>query len=758
MEKLRQIPYALVVADHDLIDMTGEDFLTRSRASYRREVIFCCGRESQSQGALARLVRVLRVARVLFYPIDPEEMCRQVALLLGLRVPAVSLTLEAQPESAALLNKVWSKFEETNKERMAHLRQAAESASRGQLSPLARRQAEREAHQLAGSMGTFGLPTASLLARELETGFAGSLPVSVEQGLRMSGLVLRLESEFLQHDPAVVPASSGPGDRVVLVVSDEGPLLTDLVSLKGQLRINITPLPSDVRQVMSTVSIGGVIVDLPDDEQLIEERMALLQELSARSPHLVLVAIIPEDTLQWRVRASEGHERIVLARPVTAVQVMEALESRLSTIQAESRILAVDDDPMVLACLESLLQPLKYQLTTLSDPLDFWEKLEVVAPDLLILDIDMPHVSGVELCRAVRSDPRWADLPIMFLSSYNDSSVVHRIFQAGADDFVFKPVVGPELLTRIGNRLARTQVYRTAADTDALTGAMTRGRGSLAIRHHLAMASRRGQIVSLALIDLDRFKQINDRHGHAVGDEVLRRAARLLCESVRGEDLVVRWGGEEFVVALYTMPRSGASKRLQSVLTRLSQQYFAGADQEPFQVTFSAGVAEFPHDGLDLSSLVEVADQALYTAKAEGRNRIVLAGAANGSCPRSADLVLVEDDHPLAEAIIGAAESRGYRIECFSSAEVALSALTGPEAQLRGRVLVVDQNLPQMSGLEMLRQLQPLIPRQRVVLLSGQMQEAQVLEGLDLGAVDYVPKPFILSALMRKLEYLLLSA
>ncbi|MEW6277836.1 MAG: response regulator [Candidatus Eremiobacterota bacterium] len=755
--KLKGAPFALVVIDQSLKPDSGMEFLADIRHFYSGEVVFCCGPEAKAQNVLTRLVRHHRVSRVLFQPVDPDELCRVVAMLLGLRMPGVAMVSPAPTAAAEMLGGVWKKFEQTNRDRVAAVRRAVQSACDGGLEPETRRQAEREAHQLAGSMGTFGLPGASLLARELENALSGTRPLDRDEALRLAELARRLEADVDRHGQAtaVLPVSSQDGERALLVVSDDGPLTADLVALPGTFKVQVTPHPSDVRQALARVSSGAVVVDLPPDEEATRERLALLQELGARAPHLVLVALIPEESLEWRVRAAETADRLVLARPVTAGQLVETVEERLSGLLTESRVLAVDDDPVVLASLEVLLKPLNYRLTTLNDPLEFWERLEIVAPDLLILDIDMPHVSGIELCRAVRSDPRWADLPIMFLSAYNDSAMVHRIFQAGADDFVFKPIVGPELITRIGNRLSRTRLYRAAADVDALTGAMTRRRGSEALRHHLALARRRGTPLSVAVLDLDHFKQVNDRFGHPTGDQVLRRVARLLQESVRGEDMVIRWGGEEFVVALYTMPREGAGRRLEDVLSRLSQEVFTGPSGEPFHVTFSAGVAQFPDDGQDLPTLVDVADRALYQAKAGGRNQVVLAGAPSHRESRKTELVLVEDDHPLAEAIVGAAESRGFRVDWFARAEEALHALGGVRPLLSTRVLVVDQDLPGMSGLDLLRGLREVSPRPKVVLLSGKMQEREVLEGLDLGAVDYVAKPFHLSVLIRKLERLL---
>jgi DNA-binding response OmpR family regulator len=125
-----------------------------------------------------------------------------------------------------------------------------------------------------------------------------------------------------------------------------------------------------------------------------------------------------------------------------------------------ANVLVVDDDLQLLDFLRTLLQPWGFNLTLLNDPQQFWKTLENSAPDLLILDVEMPHLSGIDLCQVVRNDPRWSELPILFLSARTDSETVHRVFSVGADDYVNKPVMGPELIARMLNRLERVQMLR----------------------------------------------------------------------------------------------------------------------------------------------------------------------------------------------------------------------------------------------------------------------------------------------------------
>lgn len=113
----------------------------------------------------------------------------------------------------------------------------------------------------------------------------------------------------------------------------------------------------------------------------------------------------------------------------------------------------VDDDVELLQILPDLLKPWRFKLTTLDDPRQFWEVLQAIDPDLLVLDIEMPYLSGIELCKVLRTHTYWCKLPVMFLSIHNDTSISDQVFASGANDFINKPVVAPQLANRIINRL-----------------------------------------------------------------------------------------------------------------------------------------------------------------------------------------------------------------------------------------------------------------------------------------------------------------
>ncbi|BAY51715.1 two-component response regulator [Thermostichus vulcanus NIES-2134] len=351
-----------------------------------------------------------------------------------------------------------------------------------------------------------------------------------------------------------------------------------------------------------------------------------LQQLRQHRPPIPALVFTARDTWRDRLAAIRLGSRMTLSKPVDVERLLQTLEQLLQPQEMTSAsILAVDDDAVTLAILKRLLEPWGMSVTSLQDPDQFWDVLETTNPELVILDVQMPGINGLELCQVVRNDPRWNQLPILFLTATTDPALVTQLFAVGADDFVNKPIVGPELITRIINRLERTRLLKRLAEVDPLTGLSNRRKATEDIERFLTLASRQQQTLCIAVLDLDYFKRINDTYGHDVGDQVLVTTARMLRQSLRIEDVVARWGGEEFLIALYGISLEVAKHRLAICLQRLRNHTFHAPNHDSFKVTFSAGISQFPTHGQSLVQLVKMADDALYAAKAAGRSQIMTA-------------------------------------------------------------------------------------------------------------------------------------
>ncbi|MCC6751658.1 MAG: diguanylate cyclase [Deltaproteobacteria bacterium] len=544
---------------------------------------------------------------------------------------------EAQERIRTVLAEGWARFESTLPERLAVLEQAAEALGLGPLEPQLGERALRQAHSLAGSLGTFGLPEGTALARQMEQLLrAGPGPTERARLLELVGKVRR-EIGRGRRNGAVEPrrpaaAFSSIVPQSVLVVDDDETAAELLVAeaTSRQMFARAARGSEEARHAIARERPDVVVLDLHLTEGL-PEALELLRELAAAKPPIPVLALTASGHLSARVEATRLGVQRFLQKPLAPGQVLDEVSAVHAGQQpAANRVLVVDDDPAILSVVRGLLESYGVKITTLADPMRFWEVFTDVAPDLVVLDVTMPEVSGIDLCRVLRADPSSRSIPILFLTANEEGKTVREAFAAGADDVISKPIVAGELVTRVTGRLRRLQVLRAVSDTDPLTGAANRRRGRDLLQRYLGLARRHGQPMALCLLDLDHFKSVNDRFGHAAGDQVLQRLAELLRSSLRSEDVVARWGGEEFLVGLYPATKEQAAVRLEHALDDLSAEHFFAPDGTTFSVTFSAGVAQFPADGADLSSLYAVADRALYAAKDAGRARVVVAPTRQG--------------------------------------------------------------------------------------------------------------------------------
>jgi diguanylate cyclase (GGDEF)-like protein len=367
-----------------------------------------------------------------------------------------------------------------------------------------------------------------------------------------------------------------------------------------------------------------VLIDL-DSLASLTAGYSLIHHCHQQSPAIPTLVFAQHDDLDKRLEVIRQGGRLLLQKPIAPAQVFEAVQQVIQrTGTAQAKVLIVDDDESILRILKLLLEPWGLKVITLSDPHRFLKMLEANVPDLLILDIELPDISGIELCQVVRNDLRWSHLPILFLTAHNDSTSINDVFRFGADDFVSKPVVGPELVTRIINRLERMKLARNLAELDPLTGVANSTKSHQELENFLKLAERWQQPVAIAVLDVDRMAQINDQHGQPGGDAILRQFGQLLRRFFRSEDIVARWGGTEFVIGMYGMTQAEGMHRVSQVLQELQQQGFTLAEDMKVPVTFSAGVAQYPQDGKDARSLYRSAVVALKQAKQSGRNCIIL--------------------------------------------------------------------------------------------------------------------------------------
>jgi diguanylate cyclase (GGDEF)-like protein len=248
-------------------------------------------------------------------------------------------------------------------------------------------------------------------------------------------------------------------------------------------------------------------------------------------------------------------------------------------------------------------------------------------PNLVLMDMQMGRYSGATLARMIRFDPEWLGLPIVYLSSEENRERQLEALSHGGDDFLTKPVSDHYLQRAVLVRCYRARQLEKLATRDSLTGLLKHSLANAEIENEFARSVRAGQESVVAMLDLDHFKRVNDRYGHRAGDMVIKGLANLLRHRLRKSDILGRYGGEEFIVALVDCALDDARAVMASVCERLSRIVFNAGDQE-FSVTVSIGLARM-NDYPTVEAAIEAADKALYERKHSGRNGVSLAPDSN---------------------------------------------------------------------------------------------------------------------------------
>ncbi|NHC36967.1 response regulator [Scytonema millei] len=417
---------------------------------YRLKPLENKGAGSREQGAGGR--------RELGEKKQPSSRSVAPASTVNQQLTTPNLTSEQQTLSAVA--GIWHKFKPRVAEQIGVLEQASAAVSTNNtLSSELLESARKEAHTLAGSLGTFGLAQGSKLAKEIEQMLKGDRAVLQSEATNFCQLVLALRQEIEQKGEVGKPQADSE-QPLLLIVDRNGSIAQQLTAAAPDrgFRVAIANNLDTARNKLYQEHPSIVLLD-PDLCPRHEESLSLLAELKQRQPPVPVLVLTEQTDLSHRLQIARSGGCTFLQKPMPVAQVLEAIAQSLENApHAEAHLLVVDDDPKILAVLPALLKPWGMKVTTLDDPRRFWETLEATAPDLLILDVEMPYVNGIDLCQVVRNEPRWSELPILFLTVHHDADIVDRVFSAGADDFVSKPIVGSELVTRIVNRLERMKL------------------------------------------------------------------------------------------------------------------------------------------------------------------------------------------------------------------------------------------------------------------------------------------------------------
>jgi len=289
-----------------------------------------------------------------------------------------------------------------------------------------------------------------------------------------------------------------------------------------------------------------------------------------------------------------------------------------------ARVLVVDDTPLNVKLLTLQLEYEDYIVNTAANGLEALAKIEADKPDIVLLDVMMPGLDGFETCRRIRANPATAHIPVVMVTALQDVDDLVRGFEAGADDFLTIPVNSLALIARIRSQLRQKRYYESLLEQsliDPLTAAFNYLEAQ--VPRLIARCRAAHKPIAVLMIDVDHFKRINDEHGHAAGNHVLKEIVNRITSALRPPDLVARMGGEEFAVV---MPETGLDAG-HRIAERLCSR-IAGTLVADVAITVSIGAAVIQPDTEEEEpdAALRRADAALYEAKRAGRNRAMADG------------------------------------------------------------------------------------------------------------------------------------
>lgn len=380
-----------------------------------------------------------------------------------------------QQKTKAALTTLWKSVKPQQVARLLCLKQMFQQLKAAALTPEIRQSGCQAAHGLTGVLGIFGMTAGSESARAIQNLLQGQAPIAPKDQARLKTLIDSLDETINQSiRPSAAPPQAPGMPLLVLVDPDldlaavldhqlraEGltvEVLPHLVALRKLLTALSTDLDKDTHQsVAKRIAPDVVLFDFSSRNT---HDLAALSALVSQVPSLMVLICSADGALESRVNVSQLGDYPFLYRPDVAGVVRGIALLRSWPQLAGHKILAVDDDPQILATLRTYLEPQGLQIITVNKPVEFWQALQESAPDLLLLDISMPKFSGIELCQVVRQAPFWNRLPIVFFTSHADVHVQQAAFRAGADDLIEKSLPCSELLSHLYSQIKRSYLQQ----------------------------------------------------------------------------------------------------------------------------------------------------------------------------------------------------------------------------------------------------------------------------------------------------------
>lgn len=483
-------------------------------------------------------------------------------------------------------------------------------------------------HTLSGAIGNYGYVELSRNMRDFEEYLQQLLDYSEVNATHCS----EISHMVAQIKEIIQKKTSAQFSEVVLSnKAIENHLLLYLVEAQGKFEHDLQKSLSEVGyELVLLKTLAELLVftekRLPaaiiiDGCHLDDKEISVLERLK-QYHQITMLCLVKHDDLSTRIKSIQAGASVFLCKPINVSYLTNRLVQICSMSANENyRILILEDSEYLAAYYALILEEAGMTVRAITNPMNLMKEMRDFNPRLLLLDLYLSGCTGFDLAKVVRQEERYASLPIVFVSTETDRYKQLAILSGcGGDDFLTKPVLPQNLVAAIKSRAQRSALVVSYIVQDSLTQLLNHSYSLTQLELEIARAHREHQGISVAMIDLDHFKLVNDEYGHPVGDMVLKKVAGYISGVLRRTDFIGRYGGEEFIIIFSNTSMDNAVRLCNKICEKFSTEPFADNGNE-FFVTLSIGIANYPtYQTAD--ALVAAADRALYQAKLKGRNRV----------------------------------------------------------------------------------------------------------------------------------------
>jgi len=447
--------------------------------------------------------------------------------------------------------------------------------------------------------------------------------LSSESVYQLDRLMQRLSRMGLRHADPVPGTFIVPSRKPVYLLLNQGERAERLARQLQFFGLQAQALASSAafHASLHEHPPSAILMDVDFDGSANGLRLVSALRHAPGTPPAVLFYSAQDAVAPVRLAAVRAGGKEFLSGALDASVLLEKIEALTAVTEDDPyRVLVIDDSRAQAMHTERLLNDAGIVTRSLVDPLDAMNELAEFQPDVVVLDMYMPGCTGSELAQVIRQNDRYVSLPIIYLSAEDDPDKQLDAMSDGGDDFLTKPIRSRHLITTVRNRAIRARNLKARMVRDSLTGLYNHTHILQLLEDNSLRARREQQPLCFAMLDIDHFKRVNDTHGHAMGDRVIKSLALFLKQRLRKTDFIGRYGGEEFAIVMPDTDLAAAFRVLDGIRQRFAEVHYPAQPADLF-CTFSAGIVQMNADN-DGAKLASEADRALYRAKHAGRNRI----------------------------------------------------------------------------------------------------------------------------------------